>query len=254
MGKPLRQAILDGAMQIAGPTFVSTLTICIVFVSVLFLDGPAQVPVHAAGAGRGVRDAGVVPAVADAGAGDGRLPAAGRSRGPRTRQRAAGLLRPAARRRSSAASSSSATAYVDAAGLEPAASPSRVRRLRASWSSSGLALLPFVGADFFPTRRCRPVPPARPRPGRHAARGDRALLQPGRSGDSPRSFPADEVELIIDNIGLPNRSYSHGLRRQRHDRHGRRRDPGRAEASPLASRRRSTWPSCAASCRSGFRS
>ena len=42
LGKPLRQAILDGAMQIAGPTFVSTLTICIVFVSVLFLDGPAQ--------------------------------------------------------------------------------------------------------------------------------------------------------------------------------------------------------------------
>src|SRR6185369_14197564 len=42
MGKKLRQAILDGAMQIAGPTFVSTLTICIVFVSVVFLDGPAQ--------------------------------------------------------------------------------------------------------------------------------------------------------------------------------------------------------------------
>ena len=42
LGKPLRQAILDGAMQIAGPTFVSTLTICIVFVSVLFLDGPPK--------------------------------------------------------------------------------------------------------------------------------------------------------------------------------------------------------------------
>src|SRR6185369_921405 len=42
MGKKLKQAILDGASQIAGPTFVSTLTICIVFVSVLFLNGPAQ--------------------------------------------------------------------------------------------------------------------------------------------------------------------------------------------------------------------
>src|SRR6185295_9161525 len=42
MGKSLRQAILDGAQQIAGPTFVSTLTICIVFVSVVFLDGPAK--------------------------------------------------------------------------------------------------------------------------------------------------------------------------------------------------------------------
>src|SRR5262249_59798660 len=42
LGKPLRQAILDGAAHIAGPTFVSTLTICIVFVSVVFLDGPAK--------------------------------------------------------------------------------------------------------------------------------------------------------------------------------------------------------------------
>src|SRR5262249_53002750 len=42
LGKSLRQAILDGAMQIAGPTFVSTLTIVIVFVSVVFLNGPAK--------------------------------------------------------------------------------------------------------------------------------------------------------------------------------------------------------------------
>jgi multidrug efflux pump subunit AcrB len=39
--KPLRQAILDGAAQIATPAFVSTLAICIVFVPVLFLTGPA---------------------------------------------------------------------------------------------------------------------------------------------------------------------------------------------------------------------
>ena len=37
MGKPLQQAILDGAQQIAAPAFVSTLSICIVFVSVVFL-------------------------------------------------------------------------------------------------------------------------------------------------------------------------------------------------------------------------
>jgi multidrug efflux pump subunit AcrB len=39
MGKRLRQAILDGAQQIAVPAFVATLSITIVFVSVLFLDG-----------------------------------------------------------------------------------------------------------------------------------------------------------------------------------------------------------------------
>lgn len=40
--KPLREAVLEGAAQIAVPTFVSTLTICIVFVSVVFLTGPAK--------------------------------------------------------------------------------------------------------------------------------------------------------------------------------------------------------------------
>jgi CzcA family heavy metal efflux pump len=41
MNKPLRKAILDGAAQIATPAFVSTLCICIVFVPVVFLTGPA---------------------------------------------------------------------------------------------------------------------------------------------------------------------------------------------------------------------
>jgi len=41
-GKPLEQAIIDGAQQIAVPAFVATLAICIVFVSVVFLTGPAQ--------------------------------------------------------------------------------------------------------------------------------------------------------------------------------------------------------------------
>lgn len=42
MGKPLRESIVDGAAEIAVPTFVSTLCICIVFVSVVFLEGPAR--------------------------------------------------------------------------------------------------------------------------------------------------------------------------------------------------------------------
>src|SRR5205085_1010226 len=41
MKKTLRRAILDGAAQIATPAFVSTLAICIVFVPVVFLTGPA---------------------------------------------------------------------------------------------------------------------------------------------------------------------------------------------------------------------
>jgi multidrug efflux pump subunit AcrB len=41
-GQPLREAVLMGASEIATPTLVSTLTICIVFVSVVFLTGPAK--------------------------------------------------------------------------------------------------------------------------------------------------------------------------------------------------------------------
>jgi len=42
MCKPLIRAVLDGASQIAVPTFVATLSICIVFVPVLLLTGTAR--------------------------------------------------------------------------------------------------------------------------------------------------------------------------------------------------------------------
>ncbi len=41
-GKPLKKAILDGSQQIAVAAFVSTLSICIVFVPVMFLGGSAK--------------------------------------------------------------------------------------------------------------------------------------------------------------------------------------------------------------------
>jgi multidrug efflux pump subunit AcrB len=42
LGKPLKQAILDGAQEIALPAFVSTLCICIVFVPMFFLTGVSR--------------------------------------------------------------------------------------------------------------------------------------------------------------------------------------------------------------------
>jgi CzcA family heavy metal efflux pump len=42
MGKPMEEAILDGASQIAVPAFVSTICICIVFVPMFFLVGVAH--------------------------------------------------------------------------------------------------------------------------------------------------------------------------------------------------------------------
>jgi multidrug efflux pump subunit AcrB len=42
LGKPIEQAILDGAAQIAVPALVSTISICIVFVPMFFLTGVAR--------------------------------------------------------------------------------------------------------------------------------------------------------------------------------------------------------------------
>src|SRR5207302_10287937 len=39
LGKPLRQAILDGAAEVATPAFVATLSISIVFVPIMFMGG-----------------------------------------------------------------------------------------------------------------------------------------------------------------------------------------------------------------------
>ena len=75
MGKPLVRAVLDGASQIAVPTFVSTLSICIVFVPVLLLTGTARYLVHAAGHGGGVRHARVLSAFPHAGPDHGALSA-----------------------------------------------------------------------------------------------------------------------------------------------------------------------------------
>ena len=62
MNKPLLVAILDGASQIATPTLVGTLSICIVFFPVVLLNGVARL-------------------LFTAGADDGRLPAARRAPG-----------------------------------------------------------------------------------------------------------------------------------------------------------------------------
>ena len=73
MGKPLTAAILDGAREIVVPALVSMLCICIVFLPGAAAHRRGEVPVHADGAGRGLRRGGFVPAVAHAGAGDGAL-------------------------------------------------------------------------------------------------------------------------------------------------------------------------------------
>ena len=66
MRKPLVRAVLDGAMQIAVPAFVSTLSICIVFVPGAAAHRSREISVHAAGHGGGFRHARVLSAFAHA--------------------------------------------------------------------------------------------------------------------------------------------------------------------------------------------
>ena len=80
-GKDLEHAILDGAQQIAIPTFVSTLAICIVFVPMFLLTGVARYLFVPHGRSRRVRHAGLVCVLAHTGAHAGQVSAEGGSAG-----------------------------------------------------------------------------------------------------------------------------------------------------------------------------
>jgi len=76
MQKELKQAILDGAQQIAVPAFVFYARHLHRVRAHVFPDGRGPLPFRAHGRGGCVCDAGLVPALANAGADDGDVPAA----------------------------------------------------------------------------------------------------------------------------------------------------------------------------------
>lgn len=202
LGKPLRQAILDGAMQIAGPTFVSTLTISIVFVSVLFLEGPPKylftplaLAVAFAMLASYLLSRTIVPTMVDY-----LLPAelnhGHHSNGLFARFHAAFERRFEMFR----------DAYVRLLNWN-------LRHRVAVFSAFGLVVvsgfiaLPWVGRDFFPTVdtgqfRLHVRAPA----GTRVEQTERYFSQ---VEDAIREIiPQHEVELVLDNIGLPNRTYA----------------------------------------------
>jgi len=200
LGKRLVQAILDGAQQIATPAFVSTLSICIVFVPVVFLTGPARylftplaMAVVFAMLASYLLSRTIVPTLvryllpaeiqghADDGAARGlfaRVHDAFQGRFERLR-----------------------LAYVQA--LENAlARRGRVFGAFLVVVVSGLALLPFVGRDFFPE-----VDTGQFRLHVRAPAGTRIeeteLVFASVEAAIRRLIPKDEIELVIDNIGQP---------------------------------------------------
>src|SRR5436190_2402148 len=207
LGKPLRQAILDGAMQIAGPTFVSTLTICRVFGSVVFLAGPPRylvVPMALAVVfammASYLLSRTLVPVMANYllpveaalhqghGSQKGHSAVAGffaafEAGFQRLRSTYVGVLEWALTHRK-------ATFGVFLAVI-----------------ASGALLLPHVGRDFFPM-----VDAGQFRLHVRAPAGSR-LEQTEQYFTQVESairevIPQNEVELVLDNIGLPNRTYA----------------------------------------------
>ena len=175
-GKEVEKAILDGAAQIAVPAFVSTLSICIVFVPMFFLTGVARylfVPLAEAVC---LRDALVVLPLAHARADDGEVPAA----------------RPRARRREGQARRDPGGFFVRfQRGFEHAFRALPHRRTAASsrppWSGprrfaalflavcvvSVAVLLPWLGRGLLSRRRQRAdqAPPARAHGNAHRGNG-----------------------------------------------------------------------------------
>src|SRR5258705_10036215 len=196
LGTRLVQAILDGAQQIAPPAFVSTLAICIVFVPVLFLTGPAKylftplaMAVVFAMLASYVLSRTIVPTLV-------RYLLASERHGESSPS-PFGRVHDAFQRRFERLRA----AYV--AALEQAlAQRGRVLGAFAIVVVSGLVLLPFVGRDFFPT-----VDTGQFRLHVRAPAGTRIEETEQVFADVEASIrriiPKDEIAAVIDNIGQP---------------------------------------------------
>ncbi len=234
LGKALKQAILDGAQQIAGPTFVSTLTICIVFVSVVFLEGPARylftplalAVVFAMGASY-LLSRTLVPVMVHyllpaevAAHGENPSPQPPPPQGEGEKKRRVWLAPPLRcgegvggrglfgrlHGKFEAAFERLRSGYVGLLAWN-LAHRKTVLAAFVVLVASGAALLPFVGQDFFPTVdagqfRLHVRAPA----GTRLEQTEQYFARVRQ--EIRRIIPGDEVELMIDNIGLPNRSYT----------------------------------------------
>src|SRR5580700_2541280 len=209
--QPLREAVLLGASEIAAPTLVSTLTICIVFVSVVFLTGPAKylftpmaLAVVFAMLASYLLSRTLVPVMSafllrseqhevDPSTGVSAAAPASRSWLYRINERFNGgyiwvrteyteLLRAFISRRP--------TAFVLTGGI----------------IASAFVLMPFVGRDFFPR-----VDAGQLRLHVRAPSGTRLestkLIFSRVEEELRRVIPPDEIELVLDDIGRPAESF-----------------------------------------------
>src|SRR6266705_3397417 len=217
LGKPLRQAILDGAAEVATPAFVATLSICIVFVPIMFLGGvggalfaPLAMSVVFAMLASYFLSRTLVPTMvlyllapeARARHGHGAVQNSEREQRPEAGQP---IRRSLFRRISEsfeAGFSRLGRAYEGA--LDWALARTRlVIAVFLGFAVVSLCLYPFIGRDFFPTvdagqLRLHVRAPA-------GTRIEETEVYFQRVEDYIRQvIPAKELNAIVDNIGVPN--------------------------------------------------
>ncbi|WP_454722466.1 MULTISPECIES: efflux RND transporter permease subunit [Cupriavidus] len=206
LGKPLEQAILEGSAQIAVPTLVSTLSICIVFLPMFLLSGVARylfVPmaeaVVFAMAASYFLSRTLIPTLAHyLMRGEEGAPAAARADG-----RLAGARRACARlqARFERAFEGLRARYAALLGAV-LRRPGRFAAAFLACCALSMALVPFLGQDFFPS-----VDSGEIRLHMRARTGTRieetARIADAVEGRIREVIGAGNVAGIVDNIGLP---------------------------------------------------
>jgi multidrug efflux pump subunit AcrB len=204
LGKPLRQAILDGAAEVATPAIVSTLSICIVFVPILLLGGvsgalfsPLGMAVVFAMLASYLLSRTLVPTMV--------LYLLAAEAGPRQRSAERPIRRSLFKRIGDSFEAGflkMSAAYARTLGwaLEHSFA---VIAVFLGLAVASLFLYPFVGRDFFPTvdagqlRMHVRTPPG--------TRIEETEFYFQAVEDYIRKvIPASEIKVITDNIGVPN--------------------------------------------------
>jgi multidrug efflux pump subunit AcrB len=207
LGKPLRQAILDGAAEVATPAFVATLSISIVFVPIMFLGGvggalfaPLAIAVVFAMLASYLLSRTLVPTMV-------LYLLAPEARAWQTRD--AGRVSPIRRSLFGRISDSFETGFRKLTTAYEGVLDLALTHARASmigfltFALVSLCLYPFVGRDFFPSvdagqLRLHVRAPA-------GTRIEETEVYFQRVEDYIRQvIPANELNLINDNIGIPN--------------------------------------------------
>ncbi|SEG36530.1 heavy metal efflux pump, CzcA family [Bryocella elongata] len=213
-GQSLREAVLIGASEIATPTLVSTLTICIVFVSVVFLTGPAKflftpmaLAVVFAMLASYVLSRTLVPVLVNFLLGA-EHQFEGNDIGETAEPQGPSLFR-VINQRFNQGYSWLQNHYI--AALE-----SFLASRRAALTGSvilmltAFALVPFVGRDFFPSVDAGQIKlHIRARPGTRIESTKVIFSQV--EDEIRKTIPADETELMLDNIGLTPETFNYAF-------------------------------------------